>query len=907
MGNNGKSDSNNNPVNARSGVIAFQVTETMEKIGIKDFILNRSDFEITFSDNKKISVLFSSNDNSVSKQLKRIELKLRKTSYAKFDTNDLDDAIGDVEDQLVQRRDEIFKVPINGLDENKTNTEDPSKSKFKEDVTNLRNQFKQAGTTYQQWQSIVAEKYENLRKVTVKHYPESWPFLEFCLAVKSILNIEDITLPFMGVILSAPASMKTLIIQLFRKYPGSFYSDNFTANSLVSHNSALTEERLQQVDMLPKLKDKLVLTPELAPIFTSKEDDLQKILGIITRILDGHGFESDSGAQGHRQYGDTMFVWIGAAVEIPFRVWKVLGSLGHKIYFLRPQLFEKTTEQLKQIAKTNDFGVKFREIEEALLDYLKHFDAAPENLLQTQSDKNGIIKIRWNHELEGEQDKATGYIAEVAKLLAHLRGSVYISEAKPTTKTSRRYDSNNNEEREQQHQDDNSNLVQIEGQDYDTGLPIIEDPSRAVILLRNLAIGHAISQGRDSIGLQDIPIVIKVALSTAMISRVKVLDLLLKNRGELKTSDITKGLRVSEPTARRTMREFYALGIAETSAISGYSNAELKITLNSEYDWFKNQDFEKLREGFVPSNNNDDDVANNDNNVLSSSNGKANNDYNKAIASGKITSLSYETDDKQQKDIENLEACDCHTLKYISPPETEENNINNLGACDRPLVEEEKYSSNNDKSSSLDTNSISANSEEEEFNTKIKIDYSSDSVVNNNSNSEGDSNVYDNTQQSCDNKPIQDNFNNIQKNNVSPWGSNQFQHVTVSQSHGLCTPVQLSSTAILPTQLSSEEKAVLEAILDEIKSADGSQVAVNAVISSSYSKGEEIRVYLGDKLTSRENRKVRDLCLMIIRHPNIEVVKYKPQVIVRWTSLQTEPKSHDKSLTNHEDEGATIQ
>jgi hypothetical protein len=155
---------------------------------------------------------------------------------------------------------------------------------------------------------------------------------------------------------------------------------------------------------------------------------------------------------------------------------------------------------------------------------------------------------------------------------------------------------------------------------------------------------------------------------------------------------------------------------------------------------------------------------------------------------------------------------------------------------------------------------------------------------------------------------------------VSPWGSNQFQRVTVSQSqsHGLHTPAQLSSTTILPTQPSPEEKAVLkavlEAILDEIKSANGSQVAVNAVISSSCSKSEEIRAYLGDKLTSRENRKVRDLFLMIIRHPDIDVVQHKPQLVVRWSSsasLQTQ--SHDKSLTDHEnakfniDKGATIQ
>jgi hypothetical protein len=436
-----------------------------------------------------------------------------------------------------------------------------------------------------------------------------------------------------------------------------------------------------------------------------------------------------------------MFVWIGAAVEIPFRVWKVLGSLGHKIYFLRPQLSEKTTEQLKQIAKTNDFGAKFKEIEDALLDYLKYFDARPENPPYLQVDKNGNIKIRWNRELEGEQDEATGYIAEVAKLLAHLRGSVYISEAK-STKTSRRYNSNssnNNQEQEQQHQEDSSNLVQIEGQDYDTGLPIIEDPSRAVILLRNLAIGHAISQGRNSISLQDISIVIKVALSTAMVSRVKIFDLLLKNGGELKTSDITKGLRVSEPTARRTMREFYALGIADLSAISGYGNAELKITLRSEYEWFKGKEFDKLREGFIPANNNNDGV-NNDNNVIDSSNGKANDDDNNKTAASA--------------------ACDSHTLKVDSPPETEENNNNNTSAaCDRPLLEEQQ-SSNNDKSSSLNVDSTSVNSEE----NKIRKDHSSDSVVDNN-NSEEDCNYYSNTLQSCDNKAIEDN-----SDNVSLWG-----------------------------------------------------------------------------------------------------------------------------------------
>jgi hypothetical protein len=728
------------------------------------------------------------------------------------------------------------------------------------------------------------------------YYPEAWPFLEFCLAGKSILNIEGITLPFMGVILSAPASMKTMIIQLFRKYPGSFYTDSFTPNSLVSHNSAFTEEELQRIDMLPKMKDKLVLASELAPIFTAKDDDLQKILGMVTRILDGHGFENDSGAQGHRRYGDTMFVWLGAAVEIPPKVWRLLGTLGHKIYFLRPALRKKTPQDLKRIAKHNNFSANNKEIEDALLDYLKTFDAVPEVDGRTRVDEKGIVKIRWNEEIEQEQDTAIGYIAQIANLLAPLRGTVYLLESRYATINHHKYTGNNTNDEQQKLQQ--SYTPQIpDGQDYDADFPTIEDPSRAVILLRNLAIGHAISQGRDSIILQDVRIPIKVALSTAMVHRVKVLDLLLKNKGEVTTSQITKELRISEPTARRTMREFHALGIADFSAVARYQNAELKIILRSEFEWFKSKEFEELREGFVPANNNDG--ANNDNNVLNSSNRKANDDNNKAVASSKITGLSYETDDKQQKDNQNLEACDSHTLKAISTPETEKKN-NNPVTCDTPLGKEEK-SSSNDKSSSSNKNSTSVDSQGEKSNSNIKIDCSSDLIAN--SKSEEDPNYNNNNnQQSCDNKPIEDISNNAEKNDASFWGFKHFQHVTQSHGH------KQSSTkeGLNDAAKGEEEGKVLEEILATIKDSNSFQIAVNSAIQSTYNRNEQVRAYLGDKLTQRENKRVKTLCLKINRHPNIEVVKYKPQLIVRWTSPQTGQDSHDQPITNHENAKVSI-
>jgi hypothetical protein len=140
--------------------------------------------------------------------------------------------------------------------------------------------------------------------------------------------------------------------------------------------------------------------------------------------------------------------------------------------------------------------------------------------------------------------------------------------------------------------------------------------------------------------------------------------------------------------------------------------------------------------------------------------------------------------------------------------------------------------------------------------------------------------------------------------------------VTLSHGHIQSLPtLETSSSSCEDSTQNIAEHLVLDQILDTIKLANGSQIAVNSAIQSACSMNEEIRAYLGDKLTSRENRKVRDLCLLIIRHPNIEVIKHKPQLIVRWSSsssLQTQPPSRDQPLTNHEhtehniDEGATV-
>lgn len=197
-----------------------------------------------------------------------------------------------------------------------------------------------------------------MHDIVNRNLPNLWPALEFELSILKILNIKNCTLPFAGIILGQPSSLKTQCIELLRSWPNTFYTDNFSAKSFVSHTTAVTREELAQIDLLPKIKNKCFLTPELAPTFAAKDDDLIQIIGIVTRILDGNGYESDSGAQGHRGYsGKMMFTWIGAAVDIPHKVHKYLGNVGPKLYFLRPPVIQNKTEDdyLNQI-KNDDFN-----------------------------------------------------------------------------------------------------------------------------------------------------------------------------------------------------------------------------------------------------------------------------------------------------------------------------------------------------------------------------------------------------------------------------------------------------------------------------------------------------------------------------------------------------------------------
>ena len=82
-----------------------------------------------------------------------------------------------------------------------------------------------------------------------------------------------------------------------------------------------------------------------------------------------------------------------------------------------------------------------------------------------------------------------------------------------------------------------------------------------------------------------------------------------------------------------------------------------------------------------------------------------------------------------------------------------------------------------------------------------------------------------------------------------------------------------------------EEEFAYQQVIAIIEEADGHEVVVNNAIKSVHGRSEGVRNYIGDKLTQRENKRVKRLCLKIIRNENIGIVKYKPQLVVKWEAV----------------------
>ena len=402
----------------------------------------------------------------------------------------------------------------------------------------------------------LSQEREKLREVVKKNFNNIYYVLEACLSVKAQSLIDGITLPFCLILLGDPSSYKSTILYIVGSLPDCYKSDSFTPKSFVSHSASNSRTQLSSIDMLPRIKDKTLITPELAPIFSVREDNLIETIGILTRILDGKGFKTDSGVHGWRGYeGDYYFSWLGAIVEIPRYVWRIFGNLGPKMYFLRVPSDPSSEEEKRQKIIANLKSKSYNKRVEETKTQLKSFwDVLITILNQTN------VKIVWN---ESKDDHGViEKIVVLAQLLSKLRGSVPPQDTEGWG-----------------------------GSNYNFGSSIIENPERASNSLYNLARGHAVICGRNFITDDDLGVVILVTLSSASKERVELFKLLIENNGKMNTNQFMEKAKVSIATALKNMQELAISGLVEKIEEQTTTKPITVIKLKDSYNWFLGEEF----------------------------------------------------------------------------------------------------------------------------------------------------------------------------------------------------------------------------------------------------------------------------------------------------------------------------
>ncbi len=379
--------------------------------------------------------------------------------------------------------------------------------------------------------------FKQLKKIIKKNFPELLFYTEACLSVIATLRLNNLNNPVGLNLVGPPSSGKTTVLSFFYNIEGiTLKCDNFTPRSFVSHHANKTEQELKKNDLSPKIKDKGIIIPELAPLFGKRKDDLNEGLSVLTRIFDGEGLETYTGARGYRGYkGEYLFSWLGATTPLPNHVWKLMGKLGNRLLFLNVEEGDKSEKELIRIMGKNDFKIKVSECRTIIHEFL--------NILWKTE------KITWNGAKDSKKYRV--FIARFVDLIRRLRSPVEFYQG---------------------------NYI---------GIPIIEKPERLMDTLYSIAKGHAIINGRNKINKDDLKIVLKVGLSTMPYDRSKIFDLLVKYNGELNTKNIIKELDCAPSTANRVIQILGILKIGDVkSRQKDKPGKPMKfIKLKDKYKW----------------------------------------------------------------------------------------------------------------------------------------------------------------------------------------------------------------------------------------------------------------------------------------------------------------------------------
>jgi hypothetical protein len=349
--------------------------------------------------------------------------------------------------------------------------------------------------TQQPFKEVVATAVETVKA----HFPELWPAVDVGLSVCASLLLADNVNPVAVVYVGPAAAGKTTVVNMFADHSLTYVSDSFTPASFVSNAANVSSEQLEKVDLLPRIKHKVLITPELAPVFRGKEDELAKRFATLTRVLDGQGLMTDSGTHGQRGYrGDYLFAWLGCTTPLDSKVWRIMAQLGSRLFFLElgGQGDQKDVQGAieRLMASTADTPYNKR---------LEECKAVIHRLLNTLYDGREVRGVEWADAQDSQSVREQ--IARLAYLVAIMRSG---------------YACQNEEE-----------------------AVAVERPERVYQVLRHIARGHALVHGCTQLTAADLVPVAQVALSTMPRENRRVFLALVQHK-ELTTPQVMTALQV---------------------------------------------------------------------------------------------------------------------------------------------------------------------------------------------------------------------------------------------------------------------------------------------------------------------------------------------------------------------------
>jgi len=372
-------------------------------------------------------------------------------------------------------------------------------------------------------------------------YPTLVDPLTANLATVCILSFQDYTQPVSLINVGNSGCGKTTVLDLImpdreETQKVLFRCDSFTPASFVSHSTSVKRDTLEEIDLLPKIENKSLITKELAPIFRGSKEDLLKIFAILTAVLDGKGYVSQSGVHGTRGYDyPLVFSWLGATTPLSKAVHTMMAQLGGRLLFWNMDSKQQSQEELAAFVRDDQFYISHEYLRGKVNDFLEyHFQQYP-----PRSFNSSEIEIR-----HGEAWLLAGY----AQVMARMRAAFWITEV----------------QHDKKHKE-----------------PVQESEYRIIIMFRYIARSLALMNGRREVSEDDLHFLRHIALSSMPEQRRKVLNALLEVGSEASTQDLLEKVKMSKPTLLEYMEEIGHLGVC--SFLKGSNQETAYLSLNKDF------------------------------------------------------------------------------------------------------------------------------------------------------------------------------------------------------------------------------------------------------------------------------------------------------------------------------------